>query len=76
MDISEKSKIYYQKNKERFKNRYVEYYQKNKERINEYNRKYWKSYYASKIPLLNDLMINKTDDMSSIKIERNVKVTF
>ena len=74
--ISEKRKLYYEKNKERFKKRYMQYYIDNKTKINEYNRKYWKTYYASKVPLLNYLIITKTEDMTSLKIFKNVTVTF
>ena len=67
--------LYYQRNKDKFKKRYTEYYKKNKQKINEYNRIYWKSYYTSRDPLLNELIRNPCDVIGA-QIKRNVRVTF
>ena len=67
--------LYYQRNKDKFKKRYTEYYKTNKQKINEYNRIYWKSYYTSRDPLLNELIRNPCDVIGA-QIKRNVRVTF
>jgi hypothetical protein len=67
--------IYYQRNKAKFKERYQKYYALNKHKINEYNRIYWKSYYTSRDPLLNELIRNPSDVIGA-QIKRNVRVTF
>lgn len=66
---------YYQKNKDKYKERYHKYYALNKHKINEYNRLYWKSYYTSRNPLLNELIRNSCD-VKGAQIKRNVRVTF
>ena len=68
-------RLYYQRNKDKYRKRYKEYYEKNKEKINEYNRIYWKSYYTSRDPLLNELKRNSCDVIGA-QIKRNVRVTF
>ena len=67
--------LYYQRNKEKYQKRYKEYYKLNKEKINEYNRIYWKSYYTSRDPLLNELIRTPCDVIIGTQIKRNVRVT-
>jgi hypothetical protein len=67
--------LYYQKNKQKYKERYQKYYALNKQKINDYNRLYWKSYYTSRDPLLNELHRN-SHDVIGAQIKRNVRVTF
>ena len=55
---------------------YETYYMKNKTRINNYNRKYWHTYYQINKLKLKLPAIHKQNKEHEVIIKQNVRVTF